>query len=63
MSIDTETVEGIVGFDEIEREMGTETITKGAVDATEKVVRKKTGRYRNGKTLCAHPAILRSLVR
>lgn len=45
MSIDTETVEGIVGFDEIEREMGTETITKGAVDASEKVVRKKTGRY------------------
>jgi hypothetical protein len=46
MSIDTETAEGIVGFVEIGREMGTETITKEAVvDATEKVVRKKIGRY------------------
>lgn len=45
MSIDTETAEGIVGFVEIGRKMGTETVTKEAVvDATEKVIRRKTGR-------------------
>jgi hypothetical protein len=46
MSIDTETAEGIVGFVEIGREMGTETVTKEAVvDATKKIIRKKKGRY------------------
>jgi hypothetical protein len=44
MSIDTETAEGIVGFVEIGREMWTE---EAVVDATGKVIRKKTGRFRH----------------